>query len=102
MGLKKKIMIRLQVNNEGAYKALKSMEKKRDIKIIEEIDFDSPALPGRAMSLKAFREWIADAENSPTISLKEFQRRWAAKRKLLLKHTQSELPTKPKKTRTKS
>lgn len=55
------------------------MEKKRQIKIIKEIDYNSPALPGKPMSLKAFRAWIAEREKSPTISLKEFQRRWAEK-----------------------
>lgn len=95
-------MITLQVNNDDAFIALKAMEKKRQIKIIKEIDYNSPTLPGKPMSLKAFRAWIAEREKSPTISLKEFQRRWAVKRKELLKLTQSELPKKPKKTRTKS
>jgi hypothetical protein len=98
MALKKKIMITLQVNNDEGFLALKALEKKRQIKIISEIGYNSPALPGKPMSLKAFRAWIAEAEKSPTISLKEFQRRWALKRKELLKDTRSELPKKPKKT----
>jgi hypothetical protein len=74
-------MITLQVKNDDAFIALKAMEKKRQIKIITEIDYNSPALPGSPMSLQAFRAWIADAEKSPTISLEEFQSRWAVKRK---------------------
>jgi hypothetical protein len=102
MALKKKIMITLQVNNDDALIGLKAMEKKRQIKIISEIDYNSPALPGKPMSLKAFRAWIAEAEKSPTISLEESNRRWAAKRKQLLKLAESELQTKLKKTKKKS
>lgn len=85
MRLKKTQMITLQITNTAGIKGLQSLQEKGYIKIIDKAEVTSPALPGPALSLKAFREWIAEAEKSPTISLKESKRRWAAQRKLLLK-----------------
>jgi len=102
MALKKKINMTIQVNNDDAFMVLMAMAKKRQIKIISDFDYNSPALPGKPMSLKAFRALIAEAEKSPTISLEESNRRWAAKKKQLLKLAESELQAKLKKTKKKS
>ena len=57
----------------------------RYIKIVEDNDFDSPSLPGTPLGLKAFKNWIVQAENAPTIDLQEAKTKWAAKRKELQK-----------------
>jgi hypothetical protein len=80
-------MITIQVNDTVALKSLRSLEQKRHISIIENAIIDSPSLPGAPISLKAFKAWIAEAENAPTISLQEAKRKWAEKRKRLLKLT---------------
>lgn len=50
-----------------------------------EVHASSPALPGSPMSDREFREWIEQAEKSPTISLKEYKSKWALKKKQLIK-----------------
>jgi hypothetical protein len=45
--------------------------------------YNSPALPGRPLSLSAFRKWIAEAEAAPTVSLEEVERLWKAEKKKL-------------------
>lgn len=102
MTLKKKIIMTIQVNSDEAFIALKAMAKKRQIKFLDDFDYDSPALPGNPMTLKQFRAWIAEAEKSPTISLEESNRRWAIKKKQLLKLAESELQTKQKNKKKKS
>lgn len=58
----------VQVTNQNALKALHSLEEKHFIKIVDDSNLHSPSLPGSPMPLKAFKNWIADAETSPTIS----------------------------------
>jgi len=48
---------------------------------------DSPSIPGRPVGLKAFRNWISDAEKMETVDLKEAKSKWAGKRKQLQKLT---------------
>ena len=75
----------IQITNNSGLKALHALEEKRYIKIVEDNDFDSPSLPGAPLGLKAFKNWIAQAENAPTISLQDAKSKWAAIRKELQK-----------------
>ncbi len=43
-------------------------------------------MPGEAVSLEEFKNWIKDAENSQVVSLKEAKTVWANKRKQLQSH----------------
>ena len=47
----------------------------------------SPTLPGSPLTLKTFKTWIADAEATTTVSLKNAKEKWAGKRKQLVKFT---------------
>jgi hypothetical protein len=73
----------LEITHNKAIRALHNLEEKNFIKIINEPALDSPALPGESLSLQEFRNWIAAAENSPAVSLKEAKSEWVRKRKLL-------------------
>lgn len=77
----------VQITDENALKALHALEEKRFIRIVEQVKSDSPALPGKMMSIKSFRNWIGESESAPAIDLKAAKAKWAKKRKLLLKHT---------------
>ena len=75
--------ITLQINNNIALKALQSLKTKKFISILEDSEIGSPALPGAALSLTEFKEWIADAEQAPLVSLNDAKQIWADKRKRL-------------------
>ena len=75
--------ITLQINDDSALKTIKELEREHTVRIIDGFDIDSPALPGKPMSIDAFRNWISEAEAAPTISLEEFKTRWAIRRKQL-------------------
>jgi hypothetical protein len=77
----------VQITNNSALKALHALEEKNYIKIVNSPGFASPALPGKEMDLPAFEAWISDAENAPSVSLKEAKSRWASKKKQLQKVT---------------
>jgi hypothetical protein len=49
-------------------------------------DFDSYALPGPPISVEAFRERIAEAEQGPSIPFDDWKKEWEAKKKDLLKN----------------
>jgi hypothetical protein len=76
--------VTVQITDKNALKALHALEGKQYIRILENNHIDSPALPGQALSLHAFKQWIGAAENSPTIDLKEAKAKWVTKRKQLL------------------
>jgi hypothetical protein len=76
----------IQITDNNGLRAIHALEEKHFIRIVENADFESPALPGAALSLKAFKTWISDAENTPTIDLKEAKAKWANKRKQLQKN----------------
>jgi len=59
----------LKITHTHARKALRALEEKHFIKIIDEPSFDSPALRGKVLHLQEFKNWIASAETSPTVSL---------------------------------
>lgn len=73
----------IQITDNSGLKAIHALEQKQFIRIVENTDFDSPALRGEAMSVKAFQSWIREAEDSPAISLKEAKARLAGRRKQL-------------------
>jgi hypothetical protein len=77
----------IQITSDNGLKALHALEEKHYIRIVDDADLDSPALPGAQMSLKAFKEWISKSEEAPTMSLTEAKSKWAEKRKQLQKLT---------------
>jgi hypothetical protein len=72
----------IQVTNNGL-KAVRSLEAKHLVKIVNDPNLNSPALPGTALSLEAFRNWISVAEHMPTISLQEAKASWNIQKKKL-------------------
>ncbi|MES2849475.1 MAG: hypothetical protein V4685_10500 [Bacteroidota bacterium] len=68
-------------------KAINTLEKKQFLRIVDKQEFNSPALPGKPLNLKEFKDWIAGAETSATVSLKEAKAKWVGKRKQLQKLT---------------
>lgn len=76
--------VTVQITDKNALKALHALEHKQFIRILENNHIDSPALPGQAMSLSAFRKWIGASEQTPTVELKAAKAKWADKRKQLL------------------
>jgi hypothetical protein len=77
----------VQITHQNALKTLHTLEEKKFIRIVEDANLDSPALPGSPLPLKTFKEWIANAERDDTLSLKEARGKWAVKRKQLQKLT---------------
>ena len=73
----------LEITHINARKALRALEEKHFIKVIEEPLPDSPAHAGKVMPLKAFKNWINAAESSPTVSLNNAKSSWLSKRKEL-------------------
>jgi len=76
--------VTLEITNDLAKEVLQTLEEKAFIRIIEKPLFDSPALPGKALNLQAFKNWIANSEVSPTISLNDAKALWQNKRKQLM------------------
>jgi hypothetical protein len=77
----------VQITNGSALKALHALEEKQYIRIVKSPRLSSPSLPGKEMDLPAFEAWISDAENAPTISLKEAKSKCASRKKQLQKIT---------------
>lgn len=75
----------IQITDTNGLRALHALEEKRFIRIVQTEDFKSPGLPGAALSLKAFKAWISDAEQSSTTDLNEAKAKWAGKKKKLQK-----------------
>ena len=75
------LFLTIEITDQNAMKALHSLEEKHLIKIGEDADMSSPSLPGTPLSLKAFKNWIANAEETTTISLTQAKTKWAGKRK---------------------
>ncbi|WP_026768559.1 hypothetical protein [Asinibacterium sp. OR53] len=75
----------LEISDTRALLTLQQLAKKKAIKIIasDEVD-DSLSLPGTPVSMAAFKQWIANAEATPTISLKTAKSEWGHRRKRLL------------------
>lgn len=79
--------ITIELTDNNSLKALQELELKRLIRIVNEPDIDSFALPGEPVSEEDFRKWIEYAENTPTISFSEAKQRWATQKKKLQKLT---------------
>ena len=73
-------ILTLEITHTNARKALRALEEKHLIRIIDESLSDSPTLPGKILHLQEFKNWIADAENSPTVSLNTAKSSWLSKR----------------------
>ena len=80
-------LLTIQITNSSALKAIHALEEKQAIRIVEEIDTDSPALSGKPLTLKEFKNWVAESEKAPTVSLQEAKSQWARKKKQLHKLT---------------
>lgn len=76
----------IQITNTHGLKALHDLEEKRFIRIVDDTNLDSPSLPGGSMSLKAFKNWIAQGEQEPVVDLQEAKSKWAVQRKKLQKN----------------
>jgi hypothetical protein len=77
------LTITLQINNDVALDVIKDLETKHFVSVLEKSDVDTPALSGAALSIKEFRSWIQDAEQTSTLSLSEANATWEVKRKQL-------------------
>jgi len=77
--------VTVEINNANALKTLEALANKHFISIIDKTDFDSPALPGKPLSITQFKKWISDAENAPSVSLNEAKAIWAKRQKQLEK-----------------
>jgi hypothetical protein len=75
--------ITLQINNDVALDVIKDLETKHFVSVLEKSDMEIPALSGAALSIKEFRSWIQDAEQTSTLSLSEANATWEVKRKQL-------------------
>jgi hypothetical protein len=75
----------VQITNRNALKTLHALREKHFIRIVDDADLDSPSLPGGRLSLKAFKNWIVNAENAPVTDLKEAKSKWANRKKQLRK-----------------
>lgn len=75
--------ITLQINDDSALETIRELEREHTVSIIDDFDLNSPALPGKPMSIEAFKSWISEAEAAPTISLEEFKAQWATRKKQL-------------------
>lgn len=73
----------IQITSNVGLKGIKDLKEKQAIKIVDEVQLDSPALPGKQLSLNAFKSWIASSEQVDSVSFKEAKSQWANKRKQL-------------------
>ena len=77
--------ITIELTNNNSLKALQDLEQKHLIRILNEPDINSYALPGEPISEEDFKKWVEYAEESPTVSLSEAKQRWATQKKKLQK-----------------
>jgi len=77
--------ITIELTGSNSMSALKDLEHKHLIRILNEPDLSSYSLPGDPISNEDFRKWVEYAENSPTVSLNEAKQRWAGQKKTLQK-----------------
>jgi len=78
--------VTIELTDKNSLKALRDLEHKHLIRIVNEPDLNSYALPGEAISEESFRKWIEYTEDSPTVSKTEAKQRWATQKKKLQKH----------------
>jgi predicted ATP-grasp superfamily ATP-dependent carboligase len=75
----------IELTGTDSLKALKDLEHKRLIRIVKNLDLNSYALSGEAISEEDFKKWVEYAEESPTVSKTEAKQRWAMQKKKLQK-----------------
>lgn len=73
----------IELTGINSLKAIKDLEHKNLIRIVNDIDFSSYALPGDPISEDDFKKWIEYAENSPTVSITEAKQKWYKQKKEL-------------------
>ncbi len=78
-------ILTIELTGTESLKAIKDLEHKRLIRIVENPALDSYALPGRTISEENFKKWVEYAEDSPTVSKTEAKQRWATQKKKLQK-----------------
>ncbi len=78
--------VTVEVKNDNGLKLLHDLELNNIIRIVEE-PAAAYSLPGDAIRIEEFRKWVIDAENMPTVSLKEAKTKWEQKKKRLKKIT---------------
>lgn len=77
--------IKVELTKNNSLKALQELENQQLIRIINEPDSPLYALPGDPISEEDFRNWVENAENSPTISLTEARQQWFEQKERLKK-----------------
>lgn len=77
--------LKIELTKSDSLKALQELESLHLIRIVNEPDSNSYALPGNPISEENFKNWIESAENSPTVSLTEARQQWAEQKKNLKK-----------------
>ena len=77
----------VEVKNNNALRLLHDLELNKVIRIVNEPETSSYALPGDSISINDFKKWIDDAEHSPVISLSDAKNKWEQKKKQLQKFT---------------
>lgn len=75
--------LRVELKVNKALQALRELEQKQLITILNEPDLNSYSLPGDPISDDDFRKWIEYAESSPAIDLKEAKQKWTEQKKKL-------------------
>lgn len=77
----------IQIKDNKAMKTILDLHQKQALQIVDDVAHDSPALEGKPLSLKEFKNWIESAENSSSVSLKSAKDQWLKKRNRLTRLT---------------
>ena len=77
--------VTIELTNSNSLKALQDLEHKHLIRIINEPDLNSYALPGKPISEEDFKNWVEYTEDSPSVNISEAKQRWAEQKKKLQK-----------------
>jgi hypothetical protein len=77
--------LRIELIGNNSLKALKELEYKNLIRIVNGSDLNSYALPGEPINESDFKNWVEYVEESSTISLTEAKKRWSAQKEKLQK-----------------
>lgn len=75
----------VEITNNDALKVLQYLQEKHFIKILSKPDRNSLIFLGKPLTTEEFKDMIAEAESSGSISLKEAKASWARQRKEILK-----------------
>lgn len=75
--------LKIELTDKNSLKALHELESKNLIRIVNEPDLNSYALPGETISREDFVEWIKYAENNPTVNFMDAKKKWEDQKKQL-------------------